>query len=312
MKREFANLVLNLRRDSKQKALQQALRVPWQRLYEAAATFVEWHMIILWVRVITESAEQVPQIVRSELHRRCPGFWENWSRQETEDLPLWKALQEWVADHCFAQARTEGWFDAAMYYAYADLRAEQAWTTWERVKADCRDAPPATWPTLEQWTAEVLSTRSLAHPGSEKARAVQALGAVEPSRLNQALTDSLESRALALWADAISESGHLLDEWVATELKRRDLVPRSAHALWGPRLFTQLLRTSDSTWRSSARSEGWYAALRYAVFHHPRYQRFIHYNQLCHDLWSRTPPKSYPSFVEWLAAADAYYVADTR
>jgi hypothetical protein len=308
VRREPANLV-SVRRNSKHEALQQALRVPWQRLYEAAATFAEWHMIILWVRVITEAAEQVPQIVRSELRSRCPGFLESWSRQEPEDLPAWKSLQEWVAETCFAEAKTEGWFDAVMYYAYADLRVEQAWTTWKRLKADWRHARPGAWPTLEQWTAEVLATRSLADPGTEKARAVRALGVVEPSRFSKALVDSLEFRALALWADAVSEAGHNVDEAVLAEFRCRSSAPLPADALWGRRFFSRLIRAGDSIWRTPARAEGWYPALRFAVLHHPRYQRFIHYNQRCHDLWLHGRPKSRPPFSDWLAAADAYHVA---
>ena len=43
--------------------------------------------------------------------------------------------EEWShRSHRFARARAEGWFDALMYYAYKDLRTEQAWTTWERTK----------------------------------------------------------------------------------------------------------------------------------------------------------------------------------
>jgi hypothetical protein len=116
-------------------------------------------------------------------------------------------LEEWVTAHQFATARAAGWFEALMYYAYVDLRTEQAWTTWERTKADWRQAAPVRWPTLEQWTSEVLATRSLACPGTEKARAVHALGAVEVSRLKKAVTEVLESRAFALWVDAVSKPG---------------------------------------------------------------------------------------------------------
>src|SRR5436853_4555014 len=182
-KRDTANLVLNVRRDRKQEALQGALLVPWRQLADGAAAFAEWHIIILWVRVITETADQLPQIVRSTLQSRCPGFLESQSREQKHNLPLWKSLEEWCTAHFFAEARVEGWFDALMYYAYKDLRTEQAWTTWERTKADWRHAAPARWPTLEQWTSEILGTRSLAHPGTEKARAVQALGRVENPRL---------------------------------------------------------------------------------------------------------------------------------
>src|SRR5437899_1401852 len=135
-KRNSANLVLNVRRDSKQQALQGALLVPWRQLAEGAATFAEWHLIILWVRVITETTDQIPQIVRSELQSRCPGFLEYQSREQNDGAPVWKSLEEWVTAHRFARARAEGWFGALVYYAYKDLRTEQAWTTWERTKSD--------------------------------------------------------------------------------------------------------------------------------------------------------------------------------
>ncbi len=308
-KRDSANLVLNVRRDSKQKALQGALVVPWPQLAESASAFVEWHTIILWVRVITETAEQLPQIVRSELQSRCPEFLEDQGWDKKDSLPVWKNLEEWVTAHRFGTARAEGWFDAMMYYAYKDLRTEQAWTTWERTKADWRQAAPVRWPTLEQWTSEVLGTRSLAHPGTEKARAVQALGTVEIPRLNRAVTALLESRALALWIDAVSEPGQPLQEAILTELRGRciDLPPSPGLGpRWTRSLFASILRLGESSWRGIARSEGWYPTLRYEVANHPRYQRLIHYNQRCHDEWSQTRPKSYPSFSEWLGSADVY------
>ena len=308
-KRDSANLVLNVRRDSKQTALQAALLVPWQQLAEGAAAFAEWHVIILWVRAIVETADQLPEIVRSALQSRCPGFLESRRREQKDNLPIWKSLEEWITAHCFAKARAEGWFDALMYYAYMDLRTEQAWTTWERTKAVWRHTPPAQWPTLEQWTSEVLGTASLALPGTDKARAVQALGKVRAPRLSIAVTDLLESRALALWADSVSQPDQPIDEAVSTELRSRcpGVLPASSAGFpWVPSLFSRIVRRGESIWRSTARSEGWYAALRYAVVHHPRYQRLVHHNQRCHDEWAVTRPNSYPSFSEWLEAADAY------
>jgi len=87
-KRDSASLILDVRRESKQKALQEALLVPWQQLAEGAAAFAEWHMIILWVRAITETADQLPEIVRSALKSRCPGFLESQSREQEDHLPI--------------------------------------------------------------------------------------------------------------------------------------------------------------------------------------------------------------------------------
>jgi hypothetical protein len=307
--RDSANLLLNVRRDGKQRALQQALLVPWPLLADSAATFAEWHMFILWVRAVTETADQLPQIVRSALQSRCPGFLECYRRERKEDLPLWRSLEEWVAARFFAKAKGEGWFDALMYYAYKDLRTEQAWTSWERTKSDWRHTPPPRWPTSEEWTAEVIATRSLAHPGTEKARAVEALGRVESGRLRNAAADLLESRALALWADCVSKAGQPLEESVLTELRTRyPSLPSGSDAVWAPPLFSRLVRFGESSWRVTARAEGWYAALRYHVVHHPRYQRLIHYWQRCHDEWSQARPKSSPPFSDWLATADAYSI----
>src|SRR5260370_21920535 len=309
VKRDSTNLVLNVRRDSKQRALQEALLVPWPLLAEGAAAFAEWHMFILWVRVITETAEQLPEIVRSALQSRCPGFLECHSRERKEYLPLWRSVEDWVSAHCFAKAKAEGWFDALMYYAYKDLRTEQAWTSWERTKADWRHAPPPRWPTSDEWTAEVLSTRSLAHSGTEKARAVEALGRVEAGRLGNAAADLIESRALAAWVDCVSKPGQPLKESVLAELRARCPglpLASCSDAVWAPPLFSRLVRLGESTWRGTARAEGWYAALRYRVVHHPRYRRLIHYKQRCHDEWSQARPDFDPSFAEWLSAADAY------
>jgi hypothetical protein len=307
---DSANLVRNVRRDSEQQALQQALLVPWSRLAEGAAAFVEWHIFVLWVRAITETADHLPDIVRSALQSRCPGFVECQSRGRKDNVPVWNSLEEWIAARSFAKAKAEGWFDALMYYGYKDLRTEQAWTSWERTKADWRHTPPPRWPTSEEWKAEVLATRSLAYPGTEKARAVEALGRVEAGCLRKAATDLIESRALALWAECVSRPGQPLEKSVLTELRTRypDLPPLfCSNSVWNPPLFSCLVRLGESSWRGTARAEGWYSALRYQVVHHPRYHRLIHYRQRCHDEWSQARPNFYPLFADWLSAADAYY-----
>jgi hypothetical protein len=308
MVRRDSAILLNVRRDSKQRALQAALLVPWSQLAEDAAAFAQWHIFVLWVRAIAEAAGHLPDLVRSTLRSRCPGFVEDQSR-ERNNSPLWSSLEEWIAAHCFPKARAEGWFEALMYYAYKDLRTEQAWTAWERAKADWRDTPPLRWPTLEEWTAEVLATRSLACPDAEKARAVEALGRVGGQRLNDAVTDLVLSRALALWVDCVSTPGQTLNESVLNELRRQCAgVPTTcfSDAVWGPPFFFRLVRFRDSGWRCTARREGWCAVLRYQLLQHPRYHRLIHYRQRCHDEWSYARPNFYPSFTDWLSDADGY------
>jgi hypothetical protein len=221
-------------------------------------------------------------------------------------------LDEWVADNQFSDAKTEGWFDALMYYAYKDLRTEKAWTLWERTREAWRRERPSRWPTLEEWTAQVIATDRLSQTGTEKGRAVEALPKVAPRRLSRAVLDVLESRAFALWAGCISEPNGALHEPALSAVRGR--YPRlfakePAEPVWKKSTFFRLVRAGDAAWRRSAREEGWYPALRYHVVNHPRYHRLVHYNQRCCAEWEHARPISYPCFDEWLAAADGYCLA---
>jgi hypothetical protein len=317
-KRDFERLVFQVRLGSKQKALQQALMVPWPRLDEAASAYAEWHIFVLWVRAIAEFEGQLPEIVRAALGARCPGFLEDEIRQRKEHSQdqsfLWHSLEEWIAVHDFAEAKRQGWFDAVMFYAYKDLRTEQAWSLWGRTNEAWRRERPSRWPSFEEWTARVIATHSLAQTGSEKARAIQQLADVDPARLRSAVSELLESRAFALWLACVSQPKHVLGELALKELRHRcpDFpTPLLPEPFWDRSLFFRLIRFGEAKWRATARAERWYAALRYQIVHHPRYHRLVHYLHRCHDEWFRVPPRSYPSFADWLSAADEYFVAPT-
>ncbi len=312
-RRDFQKLAVQLQLDTKQKALQQALLVPWRRLEETASAYVESHVFILWVRAIAEVKPELPEIVVSAIESCCPGFLHEDSRERKQHPRqqhfLWHSLEEWIAARKFADAKTQGWFEAVMYYAYKDLRTEKAWALWERTKDAWSRRPPSIWPTLEEWTSNVIATDRLTQSGTEKARAVQALQRVEAGRLGCAVADLLEWRAFALWVDAISQPNRLLEDEVLPELRTRCpgfLTTLEGAPLWQVPMFFRLVRFGDAGWRSAARAENWYSALHYQVTHHPRYHRVIHYNQRCHDEWGRVHPIRFPSFPEWLSAADEY------
>jgi hypothetical protein len=302
-------LVAQLRGDAAQEALREALLVPWSRLQQAAEAYVEWLTFLLWVRAIMEAAEDVPESLRSALDHRCPGFLD--SERPSRRRWDWRALEEWVAEHRFAEAKAGGWFTALTYYAYKDLRTEQAWTLWERSTAAWSRRQPVRWPTFDEWAAAIDATHTLSGAGTEKAHAVEAMANVEPNQLRRAVSDSLESRAFAIWVGCVSRPQAQLTESVMCELRRRcpNLV-EAAHLApkWDMPFLFRLVRFGDAHWCATAREQGWIPALRFQVRHHPRYQRLIHYRERCRDLWSQSLPISYPPFTEWLAAADAYCV----
>jgi hypothetical protein len=312
-RRNFENLVLNVRLDRKQRAFQQALLVPWRQLEAGANEYVQWHSFVLWVRTISDCAGELPGLVRCELCERCPGFLE---KDEAGDVrPVWKSLEEWIAAQHFRQVKAAGWFDAMMYYAYRDLRVEQGWTLSERTKTAWRQQLPPRWPTFEEWIAEITATPALEQEGTEKSRAVTAMANVNRERLTTAVSDAIERRALTLWVDCISTPLQPLDTEVLAEVQNRcpGLVSiLSGESVWRTSLVIRLIRHGESQWRATARAEGWYAALRYHVAHHPRYQRLIHYRERCHDEWLRIHAISSPSFPAWLAAADAYCLGSSE
>jgi hypothetical protein len=302
-------LAAQVRLGAKQQAMQQALTVPWRRLEQTASSYVDWHILVLWVRSITELQKQLPDTVATALVERCPGFRDQ--RGLTQQPFQWQELQEWIAEHEFADSRRAGWFDAVMYYAYKDLRTEQAWTLWDRTTEAWARRPPREWPPLEEWTTQVCATKTLSQPGTEKARAVQALFNVESDRLGRAVTEVIEARAFALWAACLAEPQRPVREPALSAIHGRypRLFPKGEPLVWTPSMFPRLVRSGEAVWRELARQEGWYAALRYRVTHHPRYHRLVHYNQWCCDEWAQARPRSYPSIDEWLAASDLYCLA---
>jgi hypothetical protein len=283
--------------------------VPWRQLEASVNEYIEWHAFVLWVRTIVEATGDVPDAVRSKLRACCPAFVD--ANESAQHPPIWKLLEEWIAGERFADANAGGWFDAILYYAYKDLRVEQAWSLWQQAKADWRRTPPTHWPTFNEWQLQIVSTHELAQPGTEKARAVAGMKNVDRDSLQSAVTDLVERRAMVLWADCVSKPDHPVEPIVLAEMEKRcpaaiDVLP--AEFLWRAPILSRLIRCVDSEWREAARREGWYAALRYHISNHPRYQRLLHYRQRCHDEWLRVRPISPPSFPAWLASADGYCI----
>ncbi len=308
-RKDLSRLAAQLHNDVSQEALRESLLVPWGRLREAAEEYVEWRTFILWVRAITEVAENLPELVRSALDRRCPGY------LVSNRGPDWRAIEEWIESHEFGDAGAGGWFGAVTYYAQNDLRTEQGWAHWERATTEWSGHQPTRWPTFEEWAAAVASTRTLLQATAEEARAVEALARVQSSRLRDAVSDLLESRAFAIWVVCVSRQGDNLGASVTSELRQRlpgFLTASGLAAKWGFPLLRRLVRAGDAPWCPIAREEGWVSALRYEVRHHPRYHRLIHYKEHCRELWAQSRPSSYPPFAEWLAAADAYYVLPSK
>src|ERR1035438_8602519 len=66
------NLIDRVRQQTERRALEQAKRVSWKRLAEAAAEYTDWQVFTLWVRAPVEAARTIPATVEQELDSRTP------------------------------------------------------------------------------------------------------------------------------------------------------------------------------------------------------------------------------------------------
>ena len=65
-----------LQRAARERADDQARRIPWQRLYDVRNQYIDWQEFYLWVRSILEVEDGVPDWLVETINARCPGFLE--------------------------------------------------------------------------------------------------------------------------------------------------------------------------------------------------------------------------------------------
>jgi hypothetical protein len=70
------NTVVQLQRLARERADEQARRIPWQRLLDTRNQYIDWQEFYLWARSILEVEEQIPTWLVDILKERCPGFLE--------------------------------------------------------------------------------------------------------------------------------------------------------------------------------------------------------------------------------------------
>jgi hypothetical protein len=100
------------------KTLSSTHRVAPARLAEAVSCYIDCEAFAYWLRPVFEAQSPPPEQVARELEFRCSGFLK--AHTDTQD---WQQLMGWIADHGFADAKREGWFDAILRRAHNHPRA---------------------------------------------------------------------------------------------------------------------------------------------------------------------------------------------
>ena len=145
-----------LQRLARERADEQARRVPWQRLYEVRNQYIDWQEFYLWARSIFEIEKGIPDWLADILKERCPGFLgaeKALSPKALKARPLALRLEDWIDDHVFGFAKQEGWFSAITYYAIREPRYQRAEVCWSECVEKWKKAKPIQYPSFEEWKA---------------------------------------------------------------------------------------------------------------------------------------------------------------
>src|SRR5713101_2581632 len=102
-KHPVKNPIPQLQRIARERADNEARRIPWQRLLEARNQYIDWQEFNLWVRSVLEIEEQIPAWLVQILDERCPGFVKESAKSRTHasGKPLPLHLEDWIEEQIF-------------------------------------------------------------------------------------------------------------------------------------------------------------------------------------------------------------------
>jgi hypothetical protein len=309
------NSAAQLQHFSRERADDQARRIPWRRLFEARNQYIDWQEFYLWVRSILEVEDRIPDWMVEILDNRCPGFLESigdLTPKAAKDRPLPLRLEDWIDDHIFGFAREEGWFSAITFYAIREPRYQRAEVCWSESVERWKKGKTLQYPSLEEWkdvAAQCDDTANLL-PDVRKARASTKL--VAPVRLAEAVSRYIDWEAFAYWVRPAMELSEQLPAEVVRELEQRSpgflerYCKTQKSEPSGVHPWPQLMSWIGDHFFAQAKAEGWFDAILIAAQNHPRAIRTMEYADHCDEIWGPQLPEPYPSFEDWRSNADSY------
>ena len=186
-----SNSAAQLQRAARERADDQARRIPWQRLYDARNQYIDWQEFTLWARSILEVEEGISDWLAEILNARCPGFLETEKEltpKAAKNRPLPLRLEDWIDEHVFDFAKKEGWFNAITYYAIRDPRYQRAEVCWSECVEKWKKAKPLRYPSFEEWKGLAAECDETARLVASEREARSSSKLVDPDRLCEAVS----------------------------------------------------------------------------------------------------------------------------
>lgn len=312
------SLIDRVRQQTERRALEQAKRVPWKRLAEAADEYTDWQVFTLWLRAVVDAAGSIPAMVAQEMESRTPRLLER-IRPDVEaavkngDGPgarIWQDVSRWAEMNVLIGAKRAGWLDAVRYYSSMSLRFMKAWSHWENIDRRWRAAPPQHFPDYVQWQCEVAAVVRLSNPDSIAQQVLDSVRGVSEAEWSRLLYGFSDLMAFSLWMELVLDVEGPTSGVVSKELAAR----YGGFSLAPGTVGSKEAVCSLSEWViqhtfAIAGRRPMLAALSFHVNHHPAYHAMRSFALYCHDTWPVEYPDHRPSFEEWREAADAYFEA---
>jgi hypothetical protein len=120
--------------------------------------YVGWKVFAYWARAALDQGDRLPERVKREVRRRCPGFLEVSAAVAGGDRGNkagqgFNELVRWIERLKFARARKEGWLPVLLYQAHLHARHARVidyWRHWNALRLKNRQSP---YPSFERWRA---------------------------------------------------------------------------------------------------------------------------------------------------------------
>jgi hypothetical protein len=292
--------------------LDEAKKVPWRLLANAANGYTEWQVFALWLRAVLDFYEELPAEVANEVEARSPALASQLeSKLGTLERPrgsaAWEAVIDWAESTVFLDAKRDRWLNAIRYFSSRSLSSMKAWSYWEIVHHQWQNHKPESLPTYQVWASAISAVGRLSNPETDAQKVLDSIRQMSEAKWQMMSDAFAELTALCLWIKIVLGAGQTGAALVARELKVRY-----------PRFDTSSIQ--DSAFAISAITDWVIArelpfaglrppllALAYHTKNQPAYYARRNYAAHCRAVWTGAHFDRLPSFGEWRAAADEYF-----
>lgn len=151
-------------------------------------------------------------------------------------------------------------------------------------------------PTAHEWRAQAKA----------RSRANRQLLRVSLPRFTKACREYIEWEAFSLWVRAIADAEKGLPIAVVRTIQQRcpGLLPQGRAP--AKLLPLDVLKWAHNHTFAVAKREGWLDALMFYSVRNPRSQRTWAYWERCEREWKSKRPRLYPTFKQWVQAAEKW------